>query len=175
MIIFPDRFMYLNTPRCASRSVKTALKQVGGCIVDKVHHTRPDLVAEAKAQYKVPAITMFRHPAHILLSYWWKHRSYLGTTFSEYIERGKTIVLWHRVFPYSELTDEYFPYEKGIPALFEHLGLPAPAVVPSIGMRLHDRPDHSYITGEHLKTVWEHFPDDMELYEKLINGNDRIS
>lgn len=170
MIIVPDKFIFLCTPRSGSRSTVAALHVLDGTIVSDNHHGTIDEVIEAKKKYGLKTITTLRDPAHILLSYWWgflRHKP-LRITFEDHIKRSPATILWGRIFPYHELTDEYFLFSKGLDAFFKYLGFPD-LNVPKIGVRPKAQqrlPDPNYITEEHRALIKEKFPDDVALYEK---------
>lgn len=175
MVITP-RYIYLATPRSASRTVTKALQDLGA-VHEKPHHASLEVVEAAKLHHNLPTITLLRDPAHILLSFWWVLQA-KNVSFSEYITTGfygifaPTLSALNgrkhprRIYPYHSVTDEYFPYAEGIPAFLVYLGYEDPFPFVSFGVR-EKRPDAGYITTKHRALIQKYFPEDVRIYDAL--------
>ncbi len=163
MIILPDRFIYLCTPRSGSRTIRAVLSQQPGAIGSEYHHAPIDEVKEAIEKYQVKTITLMRDPAHILLSYWWPRTEGKEPRrpFEQRIRAGKTKVKRGRLYPYHEVTDEYYLFELGMEQFFKDIGIQV-GEIPTHGMN--NNIDRTY-ADSYRALVKGCFPEDVELYQ----------
>ena len=162
MVIIPGKAIYLATPRSASRTTTKVLTALGGTFISPHHNTAISVIA-AKKKYSLPTITLLRDPLHMMLSWWWPNRNKLS--FANHIIGSMGMWAQGRIYPYYDVTDEYFPFAPtpvgGVGAFLEHLGLSTDVEIPQIG---NNYTDPSCITEEHRQQCYKRFPADAELW-----------
>lgn len=156
MLLVPNKFVFLNTPRTGSRAISAVFQGLGYCPA-QFHHTN---ISEVHTD--LPVFTMLRNPTTQLLSWWWDSR-YIWC-FEDYIKEHWTGITWNHedLNPYAPIVDKFFIYEHGLEPMFEELGLPQWSI-PRVGV---SQTEYKYITPEAIDLINERFPKDVALYER---------
>lgn len=184
MVIVPGKFIYVCTPRTASRSVITALWTVPGVIGSVHRHVDPSEAQDAQEKYQLPILTFTREPCRHLLSHWWRnyqirpdHRD-----FTWFIQHGKvgrfrwpfkTGVKENRLNCYHRVANVYFPLELGVEAFFDEWNLQPEKISYIVEDGAH--PADRHITDEHHQLVKQHFSEDVALYDYVRKAYDHLS
>jgi hypothetical protein len=158
MVIIPDKAIYLATPRSASRTTTKVLTDLGCTYVHPHHNSRAKVIA-AKKKYSLPTITLLRDPLHMLLSWWWPNKK--QHSFATHISCFGGMWNQGRIYPYYDITDEYFLFTHGVNAFLEHLGLPTDVEMPHEG---NNYTDPACVTEEHRQECYRRFPADAEIW-----------
>jgi hypothetical protein len=163
MIRIPGKFIYLCSPRTASRSTADALiKQCGGQKLINSHHAMPADEARLR-EFDEPVVAMLRNPYDWLMAQYARHwisrtpkkREPMWTWLSHF--NADLIGFGNgRISPYHEWVDEYYLYENGVEAFLKACGLRG-VEVPKIGTRG---------TPEHPVKVESIYPDCRALIDK---------
>jgi hypothetical protein len=156
MLATPDWTIVFN-PRTGSRSLAAALRDSGHEV--RHGHVRPEWVMKHTQSSRI--IGVARDPMTWAWSFYWKAN--VQIPFEKWLDANHRDVgiYWGRGLNcYRDIITEYWVFEKGYPALLEHLGM---------------QPDAAHHIGESEKPIdpyWydgieEYFPDDCALYREL--------
>ena len=169
MIIIEGKFIYLATPRTASRSVSKALLENGGRRLSNNHHAPLHIVRRAKKEYPdLPFYTFTREPTDHLAS--WQQMGPTTVIFETYIETAKVDNPYYKVYGenrlncYAEFCDRIFTLEEGLPAFFDFVKVP----VRLKGLHIGASKDKARITDSRKKLMAQHFPYDTDLYNRIV-------
>jgi len=182
MIVVPNKFIFLATPRTGSQAIAAALRQVPGSVESKIHHVEPEQIdntAEelAPGSSTLPRYTIARDPYTQMVS--WYYHFYLRNTenvpqeesFIQFVtERQIHWLFGDRLNPYHEAADEVFLYEPDLQFVVQEMCdladvFPAPVVIPKdvsppgIGVVL---------TPASREAINVRYPRDVEYYYSLL-------
>jgi hypothetical protein len=164
MIIVPDKFTYVFTPRTGSRATERAfLDHVPGAYrPSNYHHDHPDDLPQG-----LPVYATIRNPYDQVLS-WYAPWEKQGFTVVEFLHRSPPGRRWiqKRLNVYDEYVDAYFIYEDGIEQIFKTLGYGIVSV-PKVGT---SGVDKTRLTQEARELIDEIFEYDVKLYERITQS-----
>lgn len=157
MILIPNRFCYVLTPRTGSRAMEQAfLDHVPNAQDIGRHHGFTDC--------GLPVYATIRNPVDQVLSHWWKLRTVMP--LEQYIElRTPRLNIHHSVI------DRYYIYEDGLESIFSALGYPG-IKIKRIGG---SQPDRDYLTPERVHLIEQAFPDDVDIYMNVLGSRNVAS
>lgn len=170
MIIVPDRFIFLETPRTASKSCRHILSSVPGAVVSDQCHVGCEVALGAKFATKLPLITVTREPMAHLLS-WYYACANKKKTFSQFIRNGLPIGGLakrsgfdpYTLNPYKDIVDHAFKLDRGIVDMFSYLRIP---VKKNPMINFHDV-DIGLMNADTWDATTTHFAGDVEYYHSL--------
>lgn len=189
MLIVPERFVLLATPRTGSRALEQTF--IGGISTHGdaggEHHVHPEDVNDvaekiAPGASKLPKYTVCRNPVDHLRS--WYHHVNRNTPvtlsgFLTFIREAD--ISWYftpSLNPYQTVADEIFPYERnGIITAYRISHRTGASIIPkteapvigaSTGLN-----DTWLENAEVRQAVNERFQDDMYLYRSLVHKYDQ--
>lgn len=175
MVIVPESYTFVATPRTGSRSISEAiLAERDGAISDypRNHHVLPESVPRDYHVY-----TVIRHPVAQLYS-WYYHvvkRNGGKLPFSRFIREYNNPQFLDRdtKYPlnmYAEVATYWYVFENGLDGCREGLGLtkPLPKTGTQLGKKL-KKPQRVPLTMDDAVYIYEEFAADLELYERIRN------
>lgn len=181
MLIVPDRFVLLATPRTGSR----ALEQAFEGIKSKDHHVHPEDLEETcetllEGSSKLPKYTVTRNPYQHALSWYWHAEARHSTTPSvtgmcQFLkDRHISWYFSNRLNPYHAVADRILRYESNGDVTALAISLETGATIqkntPRIGQRATSL-DFLLSSREVLKAIEARFPEDIEFYNDQITNN----
>lgn len=181
MVIVPNSYTFVATPRTGSRSLSEAiLAEKSGAISDypRDHHLTPESVPKDYNIY-----TVIRHPVSQLYS-WYYHvekRNDTGVSFSKFIREyhNPQFLDRNQKYPlnmYAEIANYFYIYENGLDGCREGLGLtePLPSTGSELGRKL-NKPAKVPIKILDSIYIYEEFSNDMELYNRILREHSEQS
>lgn len=128
MIIIPDFFIFLETPRTGSKSCRDFLNDVPGAILSDECHVGCDVALAAKWATGLPLVTVTRDPLDHLAS-WYLACANKKKSFVGFIEKGLPLgALAKRagfdpfiLNPYRDIADKVYRLENGLDTMFKDL------------------------------------------------------
>ncbi len=172
-MVVTERFVYLATPRTASRSVEQAVLSSSETVVykSKQHHAPVPEVTEKLRQHEgKPVYTVVREPTRQALSWYYHAKGHLSRDFTDFIKKYKNGWLFgNHVNIYLNVPDTkitFLPFEHGINTVLEYMGL-SNTDAPFIGQ--------TEAGGRVLSETEEHhvrnrFRYDFPLHTSALNG-----
>jgi hypothetical protein len=164
MIIVPDRYTFVATPRTASRAIVEALlRRYPKSITSypKDHHIDPEYVPK-----DYPIYTVIREPLSHIMS-WWYHVDYRNKVdrnplqFAQqyrhpvYIDQYRK----YKLNPYAEIADRFFVYETELPILETTFDIQ----LETVGKGTYPKKPFA-VLREYIE---DEFADDVQLYKSL--------
>lgn len=178
MILVPGKFLFLATPRTASRSLKEMVRQ--NCKDTKEtleHHVHPeDIFSEFPEARDVPIFTVVREPYDHALS-WFYHAVVRNAPQRENTRDFLTFlrtmfISWYfsdRLNVYAEVATHFLPYQAGVVSAYETMtGHAFEGKAPVIGLRPRTKPVSKMLTPFTERAVRQRFPQDIELWQALL-------
>lgn len=187
MLIVPERFILLATPRTGSRALEQTF--IGGISTHGdaggEHHVHPEDVNDVAEKLvpgssTLPKYTVCRNPVDHLRSWYHHARKDSPKTLSGFVTFIKEAdISWYftpTLNPYQWVADEIFPYERNgrITAyrISHRTGAILKTEVPVIGAST-GLQDTWLQSGEVLQAVNERFQNDVYLYRSLVYKYDQ--
>ena len=168
MIIVPGRFIYLFTPRTASRATERAfLEHVPEALISNKHHDHPRDIPNIG----LPVYATIRDPYEQALSWYWVYRNRYSV--SQWVHKSPPGRRWiqKRMNEYDEYVDAYFVYEDGIERIFKTLALPG-VKVGKVGV---SGTDKSLLDEEARAAIDDVLEYDVKLYKRICGARDRLT
>ena len=130
MIMVPDKFVFLASPRTGSRSMKNAIRDHYSdtyLLETREHHIHPaDVFTDFPKAWEVPFYSVFREPMDLMLS-WFYHAVVRNSPqretpgqFMKFLQKGK--VSWFlndTMYPYAGLTTHPLVFDTPLETNFE--------------------------------------------------------
>jgi hypothetical protein len=174
MIIIPDKFIFLETPRTGSKSCRAVLSQYPGAILSDECHVGVEFALGAKFATSLPLVTVTRDPVNHLRS-WYLACSNLNRPLCQFVRDGLPIGKlaersgFHRYVlnPYRDIADRVFRLEDGLDNMF--LDLAFNWIAPAAPMlNAHDTELVS-VDDETESLILTYFYDDVAWLSSLKN------
>lgn len=172
MIIFDEttdgsKFIFVATPRAASKSVVKALVKSGGLFVG-FHHDVPDQVPKNK---KWPIYAICRDPRTQMES-WFKHTYYRHKmpfkSFLKFYSEGFYIP---NLNPYKYIADKIFRFELGVPHILEAMKVNTEFLEIPHEHKSTDEVDDKIVWDEEAYEIFNNrFAEEIYFHEGLKNG-----
>lgn len=161
MVIVPGEFIYVFSPRTASRALEQALLKIPGALTDGLHHSYPWRIPDLG----LPVYATIRNPYDQVLSHWGNYCQKTSVTIEQFLDLRVIGRLWApgSLNPYDEWVSEYFVYEAGMEAVMARLGHPE-IEVPKVGVI---NPDRSVLTQSIHARIRKEFSKDLWLYREV--------
>jgi hypothetical protein len=163
VIIVPERFVFVSTPRTGSRSISEMLL-AHGWNQTKGHHTEPEIVLEEKGD--LPVYSVFRNPRDIIVSWYCRLKFAAKPSLAEFC-RGVENAWMNPMHRYMEISDKSFNFDDGIENIMTAMGVEPVAGVPHIGG---DKRRPIEWTHEAEVNARRTFKRDFDYYEKMTNS-----
>lgn len=130
MIIIPDKFIFLETPRTGSKSCRAVLSEIPGAIVSDQCHVGCNVALSTKLSTGLPLVTITRNPLDHLAS-WYLACANKKKPFVSFVEKGLPIGNLRKragfgpyiLNPYRDIADRVFFLERGLFNMFNRLGI----------------------------------------------------
>ena len=164
MVIIPNRFTFVATPRTGSRAITEALKRVDGAEASRMHHVPwQDVPLTTR-----PIVTVHRDPYNQTLS-WYYHaivrqgEEPTEASMLEFVKNYDIGWTFHdRLYIYAPIVDMVYWYEDGLETMMYDLGLER-FKVQHIGR---SNSDKSLLTKPVLAAIKQRFPQDVQDFEQ---------
>lgn len=193
MYYLPDKYIFLSTPRAASRSTAAIIQRLGGFKISHRHHPEYLELVTGRSFMKEPMFTFTRHPvthaASIIglvtregrgLDRIYRNNSRIMNMSNvdlsiERFCKDRFLHIPHmytsssaaKLNPFAEFAQIILPLENGIKNNFKILGLDLKEEdEPEVG-RLSKSRDN-LITQENIELTKKYFPYDWEVYERAL-------
>lgn len=189
MVIIPNKFIYLATPRTGSRAIAAALMSIREARETPEHHIHPQDI-DKNANYllpgseELPTITVIRDPYEQVLSVFHhvftRHLTGRDATEADllrFIKEAK-VAWWFadRLYPYHAVADVTFQYQPHLQHTMNEIayemGLYPCPVVGMVGVTK-NRQTH-LLTSPVKEKIDERFPDDVQLYKEVTHVSKAI-
>jgi hypothetical protein len=179
VILVPDKFVFLATPRTASR---TYVEMIRGTFDESVesddHHIHPeDLFTDFPEARDLPRYTIIREPYDQVLS-WFHHAIVRHEREAERPDRlldfiRTASISWFfstTLNPYDEVA-ELLPFQRGVLRNYETMAQKTyhKKRAPIVGLRPRVLSNAKMLTDEVIKAIDERFPKDIELWKDLTS------
>jgi hypothetical protein len=183
MILIPGKFIYLASPRCASRTVAEVLTmQLGGKKLCGSHHAHASEMSTL-ALYDEPVISLIRNPYNVVVN----RAAYAFRNIGRF-KRTRDFKFWldwykpdgwngfgDRIAQYHEYVDHYYVFERGLQSFFTAIGFPD-VNIPWIGKDSFPE-DRDLVRGMHpqyKQLIDERFQPDVDLYQSVVSRDCHI-
>jgi hypothetical protein len=179
MILVPQKFVFLATPRTASRTLKEMIRTTHDETKEsREHHIHPeDIFRDFPEARDIPRYALIREPYDQVLS--WFHHAIVrhdraaetAGQFKHFIRTGAFSWYFHDTLnPYNEVA-ELLPYQRGVLKAYEYMATKPyhKKKAPVVGLRPRTLSNAKMLNEENRALIEERFPRDIELWNALTS------